>query len=93
MTLTNTGQESVKTFYHIIPADIYSNLVDIKFEVKRILQKHSIKETGDGAAIVEVTLLEPLTSDNDKVVTIFSRYIHRYRNLPREIAVLEDQML
>jgi hypothetical protein len=50
-------------------------------------------QTGDGAAIVEVTLLEPLTSDNDKVVTIFSRYIHRYRNLPREIAVLEDQML
>lgn len=34
----------MKTFYHIIPADIYSNLVDIKFEVKRILQKHSIKE-------------------------------------------------
>lgn len=52
-----------------------------------------VRQAGDGSAIAEVTLLEPLTSDTDKVVTVFSRYIHRYRNLPREVAIMDDQML
>jgi len=42
---------------------------------------------------VTVTLAESLISDADRVVTIFSRYIHRYRNLPREIGIMDDQML
>lgn len=44
VTLSNTGSEMVSSFYHVIPADVYKNLVDIKFEVKRIQQKHSIRE-------------------------------------------------
>jgi len=44
VTLSNTGSEPVSIFYHIVPPDVYNNLVDIKFEVKRVVQKHSIKE-------------------------------------------------
>lgn len=44
VTITNTGTDQITTFYHVIPADVYANLVDIKFEVKRVQQKHSIKE-------------------------------------------------
>lgn len=41
---------------------------------------------------MEVSLSDPLAVD-DKVITIVSRYIHRYRNLPREMGLMDDQML
>lgn len=44
VTLNTNGSEPVTTFYHIIPADVYNSLVEIKFEVKRVQQKHTIKE-------------------------------------------------
>lgn len=44
VTLQATAQGEIDKFEHVVPADLYRHLAEIKFEVKRQVLKYVMKE-------------------------------------------------